>query len=244
MDTAGQRAEARAGVALVAAALLLASTIPQAWALPAAPVTGQLTFTGQAPNGQGTSTITVSYSLPTQAEVGSNLTVQVRLVVDSLTGITSYLEDYNVSVSLSLSTGRVVSGGAGVTAVESASNGTLLLRAGQAWGPVDVSIPLTGASTGLAEGQEALGNATLTVGAGVWLGEPVGSALAVGSEAHIGYALVSAGSPSAGEPNLVGLGTLAAGIALLLAAVAWRAPRRSRAGPESSDQRGRPPGAV
>lgn len=238
MVVAAQTRGAARACALVAAALFFVVTIPHGAAL-----TSGLTFTTESPDGQGASTITVSYSLPQRAQVGSSLTVPLKLVVDNLTGVMAYLQGYNVTVRLSLSTGRSLSGTAGVPAGGPGGNGTVL-HSGQSWGPVNVTIPLSVADTGLSDGQEALGNATLEVVAVAWLGEPPGSSTVVRSQGSMGYTLVAYGNPPGERPNLLGLALLGGGVATLLTAVALRKRAPREVVSEESGKGGKPPGAV
>src|SRR5207237_203328 len=79
-----------------------------------------------------------------------------------------------VTVSVRLSNGRSVSGQAGVNSTQAAENlGAGQLHAGQEWGPVNVTLPLTQTNTGVGPGQEALGNATMRVDADVWFNQPI-----------------------------------------------------------------------
>lgn len=238
MDVAPQRSLGAGAWALLVAALLLAVNFTQESALPSG-----LTFTGEGPNGQGASTITVSYGLPQRAQVGSNLTVPLSLSVDNLTGLMAYFQGYNVSVRLALSNGRSLSGTAGVSTGGSGSN-EAPLHAGQSWGPVNVTIPLDGANTGLGEGQQALGNVTLQVAAVVWLGRPVNSSTVLLFKGNMGYTLVANGKPTGERPNVVGLALLVAGIAILTAAVAWRRPKRPPSAAAGSAPGRKPPGAI
>src|SRR5712692_8478865 len=114
------------------------------------PLDTKLTLTNVDPNGSGISTFTVFHHLPQHAEVGTTLIVPVKLYVANLTGLMSFLQDYTVTVSLRLSNGRSISGQAGVNSTQAAENlGAGQLHAGQEWGPVNITMPLTQTNTGV-----------------------------------------------------------------------------------------------
>jgi hypothetical protein len=207
------------------------------------PLDGQLTLTNLDPNGNGKSTFTVFYHLPQQAEVGTSLTVPIKLYVDNLTGFMSFLQDYTVTVSLKLSNGRSISGQAGVNSTQAAEIlGAGQLHAGQEWGPVNVTMPLTQTNTGLGPGQEALGNATMRVDADVWFNQPINSYRPEGNQSGIGYVLVSNGTPAGPEPNYTGIGLLVFGAILFAVSLVMRLGVPSRVGGGASPRKA--PGSV
>jgi len=194
-------------------------------------LSSQVTLANVDPKGQGTGTFNVFYNLPQQVQVGTNVTVPIKLYVDNLTVLMSFLQDYNVSVSLSLSNGNQISGQVGVTAAEAATNlGALQLHAGQTWGPVNITLPLTPANTGLSPGQEVLANATLNLHTDVWFVQPVNGSRPESSQSHVGYAIITDGVPPGSQPNYVGLGLLAVGVIFVLGAVATRPKKTSLPG--------------
>jgi hypothetical protein len=195
------------------------------------PLDGQLTLTNVDPYGNGKSTYTIFYHLPQQAEVGTTLTVPIKLYVDNLTGFMSFLQDYTVTVSLKLSNGRSISGQAGVNSTQAAENlGAGQLHAGQEWGPMNITMPLTTSNTGLGAGQEALGNATLRVDDDVWFNQPIDSYRPEANQSGIGYVLISNGTPAGPEPNLVGISLLASGVILFAVSFVMRPKNPFRAG--------------
>jgi hypothetical protein len=209
-----------------------------------APLDGQLTLTNVDPNGNGKSTFTVFYHLTQQAEVGTTLTVPIKLYVANLTGFMSFLQDYTVTVSLKLSNGRSISGQARVNSTQAAENlGAGQLHAGQEWGPVNVTIPLTQTNTGVGPGQEALGNATMRVDADVWFNQPINFYRPEGNQSGIGYILVSNGTPSGPEPNYPAIALLGFGVILVAVSFVMR-PKKpsSRAGGEAPPKKA--PGSV
>lgn len=105
----------------------------------------------------GNTAYSVEYSYPSSAQVGTNLTISITLLVTSLTGLAEYIRGYEITVSVAVGTLPPLSGFLG-------SNGTALsgfLYPGSSWGPFTVSIPLTADNTGIAKGQSA--NATVSV---------------------------------------------------------------------------------
>ena len=213
-------------------------------ALPAkadTPLDGQLTLTNIDPSGNGKSTFTVFYHLPQQGEVGTSLTVPVKLYVDNLTGLMSFLQDYTVTVSMTLGNGRSISGQAGVNSTQAAENlGAGQLHAGQEWGPVNITMPLTQTSTGLGPGQEALGNATMRVDADVWFNQPINSYRPEGNQSGTGYVLISNGPPSGPQPNYAGIALLILGAVLFAVSFVMRPWGPSRGGAPYR----KPPGSV
>ncbi len=208
------------------------------------PLDGQVTLTNVDPNGQGKSTFTVFYHLPQQAQVGTTLTVPIKLYVANLSGLMSFLQDYTVTVSLSLNNGRSISGQAGVNSTTAAENlGAGQLHSGQEWGPVNVTLPLTQTNTGLSTGQEALGNATMRVDADVWFNQPVNFYRPEGNQSGIGYVLISNGVPTGTTPNYPGIALLGLGIGLVAVSFVLRSKSSSSSSGGRSSPR-RAPGSV
>jgi hypothetical protein len=216
------------------AALLILFLIVGISAIPAggdAPLDSQLTLTNVDPNGNGKSTFTVFYHLPQQAKVGTTLTVPIKLYVANLTGLMSFLQDYTVTVSLRLSNGRSISGQVGVNSTQAAENlGAGQLHAGQEWGPVNVTMPLTQSNTGVGPGQEALGNATMRVDTDVWFNQPINFYRPEGNQSGIGYLLISNGPPSGPAPNYPGIALLGFGVVLVVVSFVMRRKSPSHSG--------------
>jgi len=199
-------------------------------------LSSKLTLTNVDPNGQGVSTFTVYYHLPQQVQVGTNLTVPVYLYVDNLTKLMSFLLDYSVQVSLTLSNGKEISGHAGVNSTNAADNfGALQLHAGESWGPTNITMPMTQTNTGLSQGQEALGNATMTVDADVWFNEPVNFYRPEVNQSSIGNVVLANGTPSGPQPNYAGFALVGFGVILVAVTVGIR-PKKP-----SSPKAGGPP---
>jgi len=186
-------------------------------------LSSQLYLTNTDPNGQGSSAYSLFYNLPQQAQVGANLTVPFKFYVDNMTDLESFFISYNVTLTLSLSNGKQISTEQGITSTESTGNlGALELHAGQGWGPVNFTVPLTQANTGLNQGQEALGNASISVLAAVWFVEPVDDFRSQQNQSAIGYTVISDGTPSGAQLNYPGIALAAIGIVLVVVAVATR----------------------
>jgi len=202
----------------------------------------QLTLTNQDPNGSGKSTFTVYYHLSQTAPVGTSLVVPVKLYVANLTGLMSFLQDYTVKVTFNLNNGKVIVGQAGVNSTQAAENlGAGQLHAGQEWGPANVTIPLTESNTGLAVGQQALGNVSMRVDVDVWFNQPINFFRPEGNQSNVGYVVVSDGTPSGPAPNYVGLVLLGLGVIILAVSVIGR---RLSPGKSGSSLPRKAPGSV
>lgn len=205
---------------LIVLALLLA------WPAPAraqSALTDQVGISYNDPNGQGLATYTIFYSMPQQAQVGTNLVIPMKLYVDNLTRLMTFLNDYNITLSLALNNGKQLSATQGISGSEAAENlGALQLHAGQGWGPVNFTVPLTPANTGLSQGQEALVNASMTVLVDMYFNQPVNAVRLEQTVLSVGYMTVADGTPSEAQTNYVGLGLLGIGVVMIIAAVATR----------------------
>jgi hypothetical protein len=82
----------------------------------------------------GNGTFTVLYDFPSALTLGSNLTGQVSLQINDLNGLQTYVEEYQIAVSV------VVPGGGGTSGMVS---GTSPLHPGSIWGPETLAIPIT-----------------------------------------------------------------------------------------------------
>lgn len=186
----------------------------------------QVTLTCNDQYGQGTSTVTVFYGIPTNAQVGSNLTVPFKMSVVNLTRLMTFLSSYNVTIFLGLSNGKVVSGTVGVSGTQAAENlGSLQLHQGQAWGPINITLPLTQAKTGLSQGQEALANITLRVNEDIYYNQPINGFRQFQNQTSIGYMIVANGTPAGPEPNYAGLALLGFGVILVAVSFVTRTKR-------------------
>ena len=227
--------------ALFVLVLLVGSSAAGARA--ASSLANQVTLTNVDPNGQGVSTFSVYYSLPQQAQVGSSLKVPVYLYVDNLTKLMSFLLDYSVQVTVSLNNGKVVSGQAGVNSTNAADNfGALQLHAGESWGPTNITIPLTPENTGLSQGQEAVGNATLRVDADVWFNEPINFYRPEVNQTGVGNVVFANGTPSGPIPNYAGIALVGLGAVIVAATVITR-PRRPSSPKPGAPQK-KAPGSI
>lgn len=103
----------------------------------------------------GDAQLTVSYNASAEVVVGGNLIVTAMVSVDNLTGAEQYLRDY-VLVATLLSDDHSVN-----SSVGSPTPTQRYLYPGARWGPLNFSIPLTQADTGLSPGQTV--NASLTL---------------------------------------------------------------------------------
>lgn len=240
------RASVRAVVAAVVALLLTSPTSVTQLSLHAAPSTlNQTTLSTKDPQGDGQGVFTIFYqALPLQVTIGTGLVIPVKLYVDNMTKLMSFLQDYNLTLTLTLSSGKTLSGKAGVSANQAAENlGALQLHAGQSWGPSNITMPLTEANTGLSQGQESVANATLRLDADVWFNQPINFFRSEANQTSIGSVVVADGTPAGPSPNYVGFGLLASGVIVLVVSlvVRWR---RSSSAPAREETARKPPGAV
>jgi hypothetical protein len=109
---------------------------------------------------------TVSYDTSGTAIVGANLTVSAVVSVDNLTESEDYVRDY-VMVATLLCDDHSVN-----TSVGSPEPIQRFLYQGAEWGPLEFSIPLTEADTGLSPGQSANASVTLNLITDVYYDSP------------------------------------------------------------------------
>jgi hypothetical protein len=222
----GMRSGASAVLILV---LVLGSGMPPNPAHAAAAPLSEVVLSNRDPQGAGESVFTVLYQgFPQQAQVGTTLVIPVKLYVDNLTKLMSFLQDYNVTVTLTLQTGKSISGKAGVSANQAAENlGALQLHAGQLWGPANITLPVTEANTGLAPGREAVANATIRVDADVWFNQPINFYRTQSNQTSIGEVVIANGTPSGPVLNYGGFGLLGLGVVLFVVALVTRSKKPS-----------------
>jgi hypothetical protein len=182
---------------------------------------------------RGTTSYVVSYSYPSTAQVGTNLTIALTLRVISLGGIVQYTSNYDLEALVFIGT-HLLNGS--VHSPAGAPN----LYPGSSWGPNNVTIPLTAENTGLAKGESA--NATIGIilndyvfyGAPISVFEPESPMQGQGGSLVIENAVSASSSTSglgfgAGQTYLPYL-LLASGALILVAAVYFlRGPRSPRA---------------
>lgn len=122
----------------------------------------QLSFT----NTDGTSEYTILYRYPLSVVLGSNFTIQVTVFVDMLSGLKLYLIDYGLTVSIFGSSGQVAM-------KQVLSNPGMYLYAGSHWGPMNISIPISGPDFQNAQGDSNIANVSLQFVGDVWYDIPV-----------------------------------------------------------------------
>jgi len=124
----------------------------------------QLTSGSTAPEGNtlqyGTTSYTVYYSYPSAVDVGSNLTILLTLHLNAFTGAYEYIINYNLIATLFFGSNVLMGGIA-------SPQGAPHLYPGANWGPENITIPLTPANTGLAEGQSV--NASVSIRSEDWV---------------------------------------------------------------------------
>jgi hypothetical protein len=103
----------------------------------------------------GYAQFTVSYDTPASAVVGKNLSVTAVVTVDDLTGAENDVRDYVLLVIVFCNDHSVNSSQGSPTPTQR------YLYPGAFWGPLNFSIPLTEADTGLSPGRAANASVTL-----------------------------------------------------------------------------------
>jgi hypothetical protein len=186
----------------------------------------------------GTTAYSVDYLYPSQAQVGTNLSITVTLHVNELTGLAEYISHYqfNVEVNVGLKTLNGTITGGNNTALP------LPKYPGAVWGPNTLAIPLTANNTGLAKGDSANATVSITLQDLVWYNVPIGNLVseppmlgAIGSLIIQNSVATSSSSTSGGQstgqtqtylPYIL----LASGAVLMLSAVFLpRGPRPPQA---------------
>jgi hypothetical protein len=157
-------------LALLLCGLLVATTIPGTHAQPqtqaASLVTGS--FAGGSKDSSGTSNYTVLYSYPavvTKA-TGSNFTLQLTLLVDSLTGLRLNVYTFGYAVTVFWTTGPVLMG-------HYQWYGTNYLYPGSHSPVANITIPMNDSSVGVTPGQTTMGTITVNTDIEVYYGQPV-----------------------------------------------------------------------
>ena len=153
---------------------------------------------------------TVRYSYPTTVKIGTNLTIQILMVVDQLTGLRTYLQDYGVVVTLNIDATHTP------TKTVHIFPGSDFLYQGAHWGPVSVSLPLNDLNTGVGVGQENRANLTITFADYVWLVSPVLNYVPESGSKAVGTVTIQNPSPSPGLGSYLPYLAVAVGIALVL----------------------------
>ena len=196
-------------------------------------LSSQIGLTYNDPSGQGQSVFTLFYSIPQQVQVGSNLTIPIKLFVDNLTSLEVELLDYNVTISLGLQREATIGNDGGQRERSRRQPRRTPVACRDGVGAGHVTMPLTTSNTGLGQGQEALANTTVAVLADVYFNQPANTVRFQEAQARLGYSIIADGNVSSTQTNYVGLAVFAIGVVLLVAAVVTRkssAPVRA-AGP-------------
>lgn len=121
----------------------------------------------------GSGSYSVVYNYPSTVQTGSNLTIQMTLYVDNLTGEEAYLATYRLVVTVSIDASHVLSGSANLTNVNQAATTYYPIYPGGHWGPVNVTIPLTASNTGISPGNTRQANVSIALQDEVWIDFPV-----------------------------------------------------------------------
>lgn len=187
----------------------------------------------------GATSYAVLYSYPSVADVGSNLTIQLTLHINQFSGIVEYIVGYALKVEVFVGPNVLsdqVFGPAGF-------NASSFLYPGAYWGPNNLTIPLTAANTGLAEGQSDNATLRITLRDTVYYGVPVigyqtepaleasGGSLLIQNGVASSTTSTSGGSAPAGGQSVIPYALLAAGAVLMVAAVfVPRGPRQPKPG--------------
>jgi hypothetical protein len=140
----------------------------------------------------------IYYSVPSEAQTGSNLNVTVMLVVNTLTGLKGFVQDYSLTALLAFPNGRVVGNSVNVSGIAHQR-----LYPGGRWGPLNISISVTEQKTGMTAGQTMLANVTVGFVASVWNEVPVGVFTQEAGTGGAGSILVKDSSASTNSGSFV-----------------------------------------
>jgi hypothetical protein len=181
----------------------------------------------------GDTSYSVDYTFPAAAQVGTNLTIDVTLHVDSLTGLLQYISAYVLSA-------KVFVGNQQINGSVSLTQDKNFLYPGQTWGPYNITIPLSENDTGLAKGEEANATVGIILQDSVFNGSPynvlsteppmegaAGSLLIVNptTSALTNHSIAGQG----GETYLPYFLLTGAGLVVVLAAAFWLRARKNMA---------------
>src|SRR6266571_2062188 len=161
----------------------------------------------------GTSMYTIRYSYPATVNIGTNLTIQILVVVDQLTGLKTYVQDYGAVVTLNIDATHTP------TKTVHIHPGSDFLYQGAHWGPVNVSLPLNELNTGVGVGQEYGANLTIAFADYVWLTSPVLNYAPESGSKAVGTVTIQNQSPSTDLGLYLPYLAVAVGIALVLISI-------------------------
>jgi hypothetical protein len=172
---------------------------------------GSFDFSIQDLNGM--SMYTLYYKYPSTVSIGTNLTIEILVVVNQLTGLRAYLRDYGATVTLNIDANHVP------TKTLHVYPGVEYLHQGGHWGPVNVSLPLDEVGTGIRIGQEAKANLTITFADNVWLDAPILNYTPESGRRVVGTVTIQDQSPSGDLRQYLPYIAVAIGLVLVLISV-------------------------
>jgi hypothetical protein len=158
----------------------------------------------------GGSDITLRYRYPPSVATGSNLVIVLTFHMDNVSGYTSYLWTLKLDVTVYIDLAHVLVGTV-------KSDPSKFLYPGGTWGPINVTIPITEANSGVGAGQTRNANISIALADVAWLGRPLNYDLPQKYQASGGY--VSIYSPSVSPPSLEAIVLLAGGIVIVAVAI-------------------------
>ncbi len=138
------------GVFLIICLLLLSSHVHAGGDVVSSSV--QFSVTDQ----NGRSQYTLFYTYPKAVKTGSTFTITLVFVVNTLSGLREYLQDYLLTVSLPVTPHHTISQSVSVPAAE-----MKYLYPGGRWGPLNITMPINETASGLTPGQRVNANVSL-----------------------------------------------------------------------------------
>jgi hypothetical protein len=116
----------------------------------------------------GTTQYIIDYAYPSTAQVGTNLSISVRLHVGNLTGLVEYTAEQRLIVNVFISGEAAPLNGSLISPPDAE-----FLYPGSTWEPGNVTIPLTVSDTGLAKGAFVNASVSVTLQDEIWYGNPL-----------------------------------------------------------------------
>jgi len=174
-------------------------------------ISGTFVLSNQDPN--GTSMYTVHYSYPATLSLGTNFTIQIIVIIDQLSGLKTYLQDYGAIVTLNIDANHIP------TKTVHVYPGNNFLYQGAHWGPVNISLPLDQQNTGVGIAQESKANVTVIFADDVWLGSPILNFAPESGRKVVGTVTILGQSQSGDYEQYVPYAAVVGGVALLLISV-------------------------
>jgi hypothetical protein len=168
----------------------------------------------------GQSTYAVRYQFPATVQTGSNLTFQLTLSVVDLTGLESYVTGYALVITLYVDDAHVL------TSSVREPTGQIPLYPGGHWGPKNITIALTGASTGAGPGDAKNASISVALEDEVYLTTSNQISYPNSAQGSLGSVIVVGNNPNPGGLGGYFLYVSVATVVVILAVGAWAFARK------------------